>query len=166
MKPVWVLILSAVIGLQAACGGRENTPPPPPQAVGAESVGHYCTMNLNEHKGPKGQVFHYSDPSKPVWFSTVNQVFGYLRHPGEPRDVSAVYVSDMGKVSDWQQADAGNHWLDAHHAFYVIESPFVGGMGAPDALPFAQRAQAQAFADKNGGRVVTFDEMPDSFIYR
>ena len=33
----------------------------------------------------------------------------------------------------------------------MIESRFIGGMGAEDALPFADKAQAEAFAAKNGG---------------
>ena len=31
-------------------------------------------------------------------------------------------------------------------AYYVIESSFIGGMGAEDALPFADKAQAEKFS--------------------
>ena len=47
----------------------------------------------------------------------------------------------------------------------MIESKYIGGMGTQDAIPFSDPAQAQAFVQKNGGRVVSFDQMPDSFIY-
>ena len=42
--------------------------------------------------------------------------------------------------------------------YYVVGSPQMGSMG-PEALPFRERATAQAFAGKNGGTVVTFDEL-------
>lgn len=48
----------------------------------------------------------------------------------------------------------------------MIESGFIGGMGAEDALPFADKAQAQKFAAEKGGRVAAFDEMPDEYIFR
>ena len=56
--------------------------------------------------------------------------------------------------------------MDAYQAYYVIESRFIGGMGAEDALPFADKAQAEAFAAKNGGKVVAFNEMPEEYIFR
>lgn len=160
------IVLTVCVLACAACFRQPENPPPKPQAVTADAVGYYCTMNLQEHKGPKAQLFLHSKPGQPVWFSTVNQLFGYVRHPGEPRDISAAYVNDMGAVSDWQNPDAGDAWVDAHAAHYVIDSPFMGGMGAPDALPFADPAKAKAFAARHGGRVVGFDEMPDQFIYR
>ena len=123
-------------------------------------------MNLSEHNGPKAQIFHESDPSKPVWFSTVRQVFGYVNHPGEPHDISAIYVTDMGKVKDWNTPNADNEWIDAKTAYYVIDSKFIGCMGFADALPFSDKSRAEAYARENGGRVLGFDEIPDSYIYQ
>ena len=42
--------------------------------------------------------------------------------------------------------NADTEWIDAKKAYYVIESSFIGGMGAEDALPFADKAQAEKFA--------------------
>ena len=130
--------------LLAACGGKsENTAPPAPQQITDASVGHYCTMNLSEHNGPKAQIFLNGKPDRPVWFSTIKQMFGYTKLPEEPKGISMIYVTDMGKVTDWTNPNADNAWIDAKKAYYVIESGFVGGMGAEDALPFADKAQAE-----------------------
>ncbi|MDO4907575.1 nitrous oxide reductase accessory protein NosL [Neisseria sp.] len=164
MKPFLYLLPAAL--LLAACGSGPEAAPPAPQQITDEAVGHYCTMNLSEHVGPKAQIFLNGRPEKPVWFSTIKQMFGYTRLPEEPKGIAAIYVTDMGKVADWNTPDADNHWTDARKAHYVIESGFIGGMGAEDALPFADKAQAQKFAAEKGGRVVAFDEMPDEYIFR
>ena len=92
--------------------------------------------------------------------STVNQAFGFTRHPGEPKDIAAIYVTDLG------QPNPDNAWIDAKTAYYVIESKFVSGMKTVDSVPFSDLAKAEAFAKENGGRVIRFDEMPDEWIYK
>ncbi|MDO5640053.1 MAG: nitrous oxide reductase accessory protein NosL [Neisseria sp.] len=165
MKKI-ILTLAAAL-LLAACGSSSETAEKPaPQPISNASIGHYCSMNLAEHNGPKAQIFINGRPDKPVWFSTVNQMFGYTKLPEEPKGLAAIYVTDMGKVADWNTPNADDAWIDAYQAYYVIDSKFIGGMGAEDALPFADAAQAQQFADQNGGRVVRFDEMPEEFIFK
>jgi copper chaperone NosL len=39
-------------------------------------------------------------------------------------------------------------------------------MGVEDALPFGERQWAQDFAAAHGGRVTTFQDMPESYIWR
>lgn len=164
MKKLMMLFTTCLL---VACGqSSETIAPPPPQAISEHAKGYYCTMNLSEHDGGKAQIFVQSQPDKPYWFSTVNQAFGFTRHPAEPKDITAIYVTDMGKVADWSKPRADNAWIDAKTAHYVIDSQFVGGMGTVDALPFADLAQAQAFVAKNGGKIVNFDAMPDEFIYK
>ncbi|MDY0272304.1 MAG: nitrous oxide reductase accessory protein NosL [Advenella sp.] len=151
--------------LLAGCGneGGQASVSPEPRVITAEAVGHYCSMNLFEHQGPKGQI-HVNGASEPVWFSTIQQVFAYTLLPEEPKGLSAIYVNDMGAVGDWSQKGANDIWIDGYKAFYVIESRFVGGMGGEDALPFSDQARAQAFSEEHGGRVVTFDTMPEEYI--
>ncbi len=157
------MVLAAV--LLAGCGseGGPASAPPAPRVITAEAVGHYCSMNLFEHQGPKGQI-HVNGASEPVWFSTIQQVFAYTLLPEEPKGLSAIYVNDMGAVSDWSQKGANDIWIDGYKAFYVIESQFVGGMGGEDALPFADETKAKAFTNAYGGRVVTFETMPETYI--
>ena len=155
----------------AACGGESNAPAadkPQPQAISDAAKGYYCTMNLPEHSGPKAQIFLESKPSEPLWFSTVTQIFNFVRHPGEPKDIAAIYVTDMSDATaeDWEKPITTNaKWIDARTANYVIESRYIGGMGTQDAIPFSNMEKAQEFVAKNGGRIVKFDDVPDSFVY-
>ena len=160
--------LSAIVAVFAlsACQQAEEAAPPLPQQISDRSVGHYCSMNLTEHNGPKAQIFLNGKPDQPVWFSTIKQMFGYTKLPEEPKGIHAIYVTDMGKVKDWEKPNADTEWIDAKKAYYVIESSFIGGMGAEDALPFADKAQAEKFAKEKGGRVVGFAEMPDEYIFK
>lgn len=156
---------AALLASLAACGGDERHagPPPAPQAVTVEAVGHYCGMALSEHSGPKGQIF-LEGQDTPIWFSAIKQVFAYTVLPEEPKTIRAIYVNDMAGAERGQAADPAA-WIDARHAYYVIESRYIGGMGAEDAMPFAQRAQAEAFAQSHGGRVVAFHDVPESYIF-
>lgn len=166
MKNIFFALATAV--LLAACGssGQDQASLPKPKPITDQSVGHYCSMNLTEHNGPKAQIFLKDKPNQPVWFSTIKQMFGYTKLPEEPKGIAAIYVTDMGKVTDWNKPNADTSWVDAKKAYYVIESGFVGGMGAEDALPFADRSAAEAFAKSKGGKVVTFDQMPESYIFK
>ena len=83
--------------------------------------------------------------------------------PDQPRDIRAIYVSDMAKAPSWQDPGASN-WVDARKAFFVIEGRKQGGMGAAEAVPFGNREAADAFAVANGGRVVTFTEIPRDYV--
>jgi copper chaperone NosL len=83
--------------------------------------------------------------------------------PEEPKDIRAVYVSDMGKAATWEEPGASN-WVDARRASFVIGSRMKGGMGADEAVPFSDRSAAEKFASENGGRVVAFAEVPKDYI--
>lgn len=154
-----LLVLAMVL---AACGPKTAGPPPPPFALTLEATGHYCGMNLLEHKGPKGQIILASQ-SQPIWFSSARDAFSFVMLPDEPKDVRAVYVSDMAKAQSWDNPGATN-WVDAHKAFFVIGSTKQGGMGAPETVPFSDRTAAEKFAAEFGGRVVTFDEVPRDYV--
>lgn len=152
--------------LLAACGGSQGdaAAPPPPQALTADAVGHYCGMNLDEHIGPKGQIL-LRDRALPVWFSTIREVFAYTLLPEEPKTILAIYVQDMGQA-DSSGNPPSDAWISARDAYFVIEGRAVGGMGAPDALPFTHRDDALAFTERHGGRIVTFQEMPEDYPLR
>lgn len=157
-----VAILAAIT--LAGCSGEDKAlaVAPVAQAITIESVGHYCGMNLVEHAGPKGQIF-VNGRENPVWFTAIKQVFAYTILPDEPKGIAAIYVHDMGQATNWDQPEDGI-WIDARKAFYVIESQFIGGMGADDALPFGDEAKANEFAQKHGGRVLGFADMPENYI--
>ena len=162
----WAAItaFSAIMLALSACGGDEPAAPPPaPQAVTADAVGHYCGMMLKDHAGPKGQIF-VKGRAAPVWFSSIKQVFAYTRLPEEPKGLAAIYVNDMAAAEPDGAADP-KAWVDAREAFYVIGSSFLGGMGAEDAMPFSRRADALAFSQAHGGRVVDFSDVPEQYVF-
>jgi copper chaperone NosL len=146
----------------ASCDEKPAAAPPNAQEFSETDIGHFCGMTLAEHPGPKGQVF-LADKTKPIWFATVRETFAFTMLPEEPKNITAIYVSDMGKATSWQRPEPGT-WIDAKRAFYVIGSARQGGMGTDEAIPFGEEAQARRLAAESGGRVVTFAEMPEDFI--
>jgi copper chaperone NosL len=125
-------------------------------------MGHYCGMNVLEHPGPKGQII-LASRIDPVWFSSARDAIAFTLLPEEPKDIRAVYVSDMGKASSWSAPGASN-WVEAHKAWFVIGSAVRGGMDVEEAVPFSDRVRADRFAAEHGGRVVAFSEVPRDYV--
>ena len=151
----------ALVLTAAACGEEQTVEAPPPAELTREAIGYYCNMIVQDHQGPKGQIF-LSDKAEPIWFSSVRDTLAFTRLPEEPKNVAAIYVNDMGRAS-WHRPEAGT-WIAADQAWYVIGSERRGGMGAPEAVPFAQRADAEAFAARHRGHVVAFSEIPQDAL--
>ncbi len=154
MKSLWIALSLAVVLVASACSKDEQAAAPPAQTMTADATGHYCGMLLSEHSGPKGQI-QLASGGKPVWFTSVRDTFAFLDLPEEPKDVVAIYVSDMGVAASWEQPGADN-WIAADGAFFVIESDREGGMGGSEAVPFGKQDAAVAFVAEHGGRVVGF----------
>jgi copper chaperone NosL len=152
-----LLISVALAGCQ-----KEAAKLPLPQTMTADAIGHYCGMNLLEHPGPKGQIFAAS-LIEPVWFSTVRDTIAFTMLPDEPKDIQAIYVSDMGKAPSWDKPGADN-WIEARKSLFVIGSRLKGGMGADEAVPFSDRGAAEKFVTENGGRIVSFDQVPRDYV--
>ena len=146
----------------AGCEQNEAALPPPPVAMTKDAIGHYCGMNLFEHPGPKGQIIVKS-LIEPVWFSSARDAIAFTMLPDEPKDIRAIYVSDMGKALSWDKPGADN-WIEARKALFVIGSRVKGGMGSEEAVPFSDHAAAEAFVSKNGGRIVSFAEVPREYV--
>lgn len=146
----------------ASCddGGSSKMPTaqePPPSAVA-----EFCGMSIQEHPGPKAQLF-VKGRAAPYWFASVHDMFAFTLLPEEPRAITAIYVNDMGRAHDWEHPDPGT-WIDAHKAVFVIGSDRRGGMEEAEAVPFGDDATAHAFIARNGGRMVRFTAMPTNYI--
>lgn len=129
-----------------------------------QAVGHYCQMELLEHEGPKGQAHLAGLPGAPLFFSQVRDALAYMRMPEQSHAILAVWVNDMGaKGASWANPGAEN-WIRAEDAVYVIGADVVGGMGAPELVPFADPALAADFAAQNGGSVMTLDQIPNEAV--
>jgi copper chaperone NosL len=158
-------ILCGLLAMLLLAGCNENAGTsvmPPPAALNSDAMGVFCGMNLMEHPGPKGQIITASRID-PFWFTSVRDTVAFTLMPEQPRDIKAIYVSDMARATNWDEPGTTN-WVDARKAFFVIESRRRGGMGAAEAVPFGDRAAADAFAAENGGRVVTFAEIPHAYV--
>lgn len=163
MRKIALLASLAVALTLASCNdSKKAEAPPPPQELTAAAIGHYCGMNVLEHPGPKGQILLASQKD-PVWFSSARDTISFTMLPEEPKDIRAIYVSDMAKAASWEKPGASN-WIDAKQAFFVIGSRARGGMGAEEAVPFSSRSAAEKFASDNGGRITTFVDVPREYI--
>ncbi|HRO11779.1 nitrous oxide reductase accessory protein NosL [Amaricoccus sp.] len=160
MRPFPALALCAGLALLAACDDEAEKPAP--HTLTDAAIGHYCGMMLTEHEGPKGQIL-LTGQDEPVWFSSARDTIAFTLLPEEPKDIAAIYVSDMGAAATWADPGADN-WTDARAASFVIESDAEGGMGGSEAVPFADKARAEAFVAEHGGRVVAFDAIPSAYI--
>lgn len=153
-----VLLLTGVLG---ACGEEERVAaPPPPAELTAEAIGHYCGMNVVEHNGPKAQAW-VTGIDQPYWFSSVRDAIAFTMLPEEPDAIAAIWVSDMAKAEDWENPRS---WVEARHAHFVIGSNRAASMGHDEAIPFSTSAAAREFAQRHGGRVVTFEQIPRDYI--
>ncbi len=158
MKRALILILAL-----AACKD-EAVQAVDPVALSAESVGHYCQMNLLEHPGPKAQVHLEGLPGAPLFFSQVRDAVAYTRLPEQSHPILAVWVNDMGAASATWEVPGPTNWIDASTAHYVVGSSREGGMGAPELVPFAKADAAAAFAATYGGAVMDLADIPDAEV--
>lgn len=145
-----------------ACQEERVASQPAPYSLTADAMGRYCGMNILEHPGPKGQII-LKQIAEPIWFSSARDTIAFTLLPEEPKDIAAIYVSDMGKAASWDQPGAEN-WIDARKAVYVIDSAMRGGMGTSEAVPFSDDNAARIFAEQNGGRVVPFSGIPKDYV--
>lgn len=152
----------AAVVILAGCGVEEKTEIPQPYALTESAIGHYCGMNVLEHPGPKGQILLGRIP-EPIWFSSARDAVAFTMLPDEPKNVAAVFVSDMAAAPTWEEPGAKN-WIDARKAYFVIRSSKRGGMGAEETIPFSTEAAARDFATKNGGEVVDFARIPPDYV--
>ncbi len=162
MKKVRFALVLAASLLLAGCQKEQQAEMPPPFSLTAEAMGRYCGMNVLEHAGPKGQIILQQIPEA-IWFSSARDTVAFTMLPDEPKEIAAIYVSDMGKAASWEKPGAEN-WVDARKAFFVIGSSLRGGMGAEEAVPFSEEAAAREFVGKNGGEVVKFNDLPENYI--
>jgi copper chaperone NosL len=159
-----IILLAAFAGVLAlaGCNDQKTAEAPPPQEITDSAIGHYCGMNVLEHSGPKGQII-LASRKDPVWFSSARDAISFTLLPEEPRDIRAIYVSDMARAPSWDKPGA-NNWVDARQASFVIGSRMQGGMGGDEAVPFSDRSAAEKFAAENGGRIVAFAEVPKDYV--
>jgi len=152
----WIASIGlAALLLLSACGPDEAALPKPLEPD-EQSVAYFCNMNLTEHDGPKGQAF-VRGRDKPYWFASAGEAFTFLETELHAHELLVLYVNDVGQ-GGWEHPAPGA-WIEIHKANFVIGGNIPTAMeeDGPGAVPFSDRAAAEAYAKKIGGTVVDFD---------
>lgn len=157
-----LLVAALLVWPLLGCHDNDQAPPPAPIEPTAASIAHFCSMAVLDHPGPKGQIF-LRNQKQPLWFSSVRDTIAFTLLPEEPKTIAVIYVNDMAKATNWQHPEAGS-WVEAHVAWYVLDSDYQGGMAAREAVPFSVEAAARSFAAARGGHVARFAEVPESYV--
>ncbi|PCI67573.1 MAG: nitrous oxide reductase accessory protein NosL [Gammaproteobacteria bacterium] len=154
------LILSFIIAilLLTACSDKADQQQMIHKAMAMESSDecHLCGMLITRFDGPKGELFRKEQGDTVFKFCSTRDMFSYYLDPENKRNVSQILVHDMSKMP-WETVN-DEYFIDAKKAWYVIGSKKTGAMGKTLAS-FGEQSDAQAFADKFGGRVITFEQI-------
>lgn len=156
-----LLALGVALAL-GGCGPESTQAPPPPFRLTTDAVANYCGMNMLEHPGPKGQILLKSR-TDPIWFATVRDTIAFTLLPEEPKDIAAIYVSDLATAPSWEDPGVDN-WLEARKALFVVGSAKKGAMGADEIAPFSDRAAAERFVAANGGKIFALVDIPPQAV--
>lgn len=149
--------LAAGLVLIAGCG-KGDPRAVSPLEISSDSACSLDGMLLADFPGPKAQLLY--EQGEPDFFCDTIEMFSIYLRPEQQRRVSGAYVQDMGKA-DWN--NPVGYWTDARSAFYVRGSKRRGPMG-PTLASFAQEADAQAFANQEGGKVYRFDQITADMV--
>ena len=158
MYKLIVLIFSFLL---IACEKPAVVEVPSAQTLTREANGYYCLMTVVNHSGPKGQII-LTDQPEALWFTSVRDTIAFTLSPEEPKNIAAIYVNDMSEAN-WDNPGADN-WIDAKQAWYVTGSKHTGGMGAPEAIPFATKQKADEFASQQDGLVYDYVSIPHEYL--
>lgn len=149
LQLIFVMLLSG-------CGGSEESARPlPPVAIEQGDECHVCGMIISNFPGPKGEAYQRGS-ERPLKFCSTRDLFSYLLQPENRERVTQIYVHDLAQTG-WEHP-ANDAFVDARAAWYVADQPMKGAMG-PTLASFGKREDAQAFAERHGGRLLRFDEI-------
>ncbi|GAA6206771.1 nitrous oxide reductase accessory protein NosL [Cognatishimia sp. WU-CL00825] len=152
MKSIAVLCLAA---LSLTACKEEHAALPQAVEMTEEALGFYCQMDLLTHDGPKGQI-HLDGMPGPIFFSQVRDAIAYLHMPEQSHAIQVAYVQDMAGAANWATPES---WMPLTEAYYVIGSDKLGGMNAPEFVPFSNIAAAENFVLLHGGTVKRYSEI-------
>ena len=156
--------LTALLLLAGCDDSNQTAAKTPPVVPDREAVTHFGQMILLDHQGPKAQIMLKSAAEKgggPLWFPSVRDAVAFTKLPDEPKDIVAIYVTDMARAESW---DDPKVWMDPAEAFFAIGSDVRGGMGAPEAVPFSARDAAEDFVRRRGGHIVRWKDIPEDYV--
>lgn len=116
---------------------------------------HVCGMMITGFPGPKAQAF-VRNRERPFLFCSTVDLFAWWLQPENRSMVRAAYVHDMG-ATEWHQP-SDDAFVPAEGSWYVAGHGLPGAMG-PALASFRDRGEAEAFADRHGGRLLAFESV-------
>lgn len=145
-------LLLLTIFLFIACTNADIEKPVPIELTREHACG-LCGMITVDFPGSKGQI-HYSNGKIDTFCCTLD-MFSFYLQPDSPKNITAIFVNDMGKA-DWERPSG--HWIDAKKAHYVFGGNIMGPMGEA-LVPFAELKDAEVYVNDHGGKIIRFDEV-------
>jgi copper chaperone NosL len=146
----------AMMALLGACG--RGAPTVAAQEPAADAACALDGMMLKDFPGSKAQVQYVE--GKTDYYCDLMELFAVMLAPESKRRVAGVFVQDMGKA-DWNKPVG--HWIPARQALYVVGSKKQGSMG-PTFGAFSNAGEAAAFVQKEGGKVLPFDQITAAML--
>lgn len=150
-----------------SCSEKEQGAQTLHEAVAIESADecHLCGMLISNFSGPKGELFRKgiteADGNSVKKFCSTRDMFSFYLDPENKRNVTTMLVHDMSK-SPWETPN-DDYFIDARNAWFVAGSSKTGAMGETLAS-FSQQADAQAFSEEFGGKVLSFTQVDFSVL--
>lgn len=159
MQNILLLLVVMLLTVTIGCSNSENSVSDgTPKDLTRSAVCLVDGMILVDHPGPKGQAI-FKD-GKHHYFCDIKGLFSSLFDPNYKVKIKQAFVQDFGQ-REW--GSYNDRWIDVENALYVMDSKKFGAMG-PTLVTFSQRADADSFANKFGGTVVTFSEMTEELF--
>ena len=154
MKKVNVQILALVLILfMVACSKGDRPAEIDPIEMDRSISCAVCGMIPVDFPGAKAQI-HYKTGEVDSFCCTM-EMFTFYLQPDRPKNITAVFVNDMGKA-DWNHPVG--HWINAEEAHYVLGGDVMGPMGET-LVPFSELSDARSYVEDHGGKVARFDDV-------
>lgn len=154
------LAVSAAIFLIGGCGRQKAAQPPVP--IGKGDVSVLCGMYVADQPGPRAEAY-IAGAAQPLSFGSTRDLFALATSGEMSHRMQTMYVQDTARI-DWQHPSNGaGTFIDARKAYYVAWQPLVGAMG-PTLASFAERERAEEFIRREGGELLTFDEITPDLV--
>ncbi len=162
MKKFKIIILITLSLLIGACEQNSINEKPKPNILTDDAIGHSDKMIVVNHKGPKAQIF-LKGIKEPLWFSSVRDAIAYIKSDEKTSPIIVAYVNDVGKAESWENMGK-NNWIDVEDAFFVVGSDAIGGMGAPELVPFSNKEAALDFIKERGGEILLINDIDAEMV--
>ncbi len=152
IKPGFLVVILLVLGLSACNGSGDSVSKKHgPVAIKPGEECHLCGMIISKFAGPKGELYNRSGHVEK--FCSTRDMFSWYLQPENKNNTQEIYVHDMGRAS-WKKPN-DKYLIPGRSAWYVVGSDMKGAMG-PTLASFKQKADAQIFILRHGGKLLPF----------